>query len=51
MEKEMAVAQGEKAAAEAAVAAKAEALRERQRTSIATPGSARPGTGRRKFGL
>ena len=47
----MRAAQGAKAAAEAAATAKADAARERQRTSIATPGSARPGTGRRKFGL
>lgn len=51
MEQEMKAAQDQKSAAEAAAAAKADALRERQRTSIATPGSARPGTGRRKFGL
>lgn len=51
MEEEMKAAQSQKAAQDAAAVAKADALRERQRASIATPGSARPGTGRRKFGL
>ncbi len=44
--------QEDKAKAAAAEAARDEATRERQRSSIAMTGSARPGTGsRRKFGL
>lgn len=42
----------DKEAAAKVAAAKEEAVRERQRSSIAMTGSARPGTGsRRKFGL
>lgn len=52
MEVEMAKAQAEKEKLAVAAAAQDEAARERQRTSIAMTGSARPGTGsRRKFGL
>ena len=48
----MAAVQADKARAEAAAAAREEQVRERQRSSIAMTGSARPGTGsRRKFGL
>jgi len=52
MELEMQKVQEDKAKAAAAEAARDEATRERQRSSIAMTGSARPGTGsRRKFGL
>ena len=45
-------AQEEKAKLAATASAREEQLRERQRSSIAMTGSARPGTGsRRKFGL
>ncbi|EFN50566.1 hypothetical protein CHLNCDRAFT_136277, partial [Chlorella variabilis] len=52
MELEMTKVQVEKQAAAAQEAAKEEAVRERQRTSIAMTGSSRPATGsRRRFGL
>ena len=52
MEIEMQKAQEDKAKLAATASAREEQLRERQRSSIAMTGSARPGTGsRRKFGL
>ena len=52
MEIEMQKAQEEKAKLEATASVREEQLRERQRSSIAMTGSARPGTGsRRQFGL
>ena len=52
MEGEMQLVQADKARAAAAVSAREEAVRERQRSAIAMTGSARPSTGsRRKFGL
>jgi hypothetical protein len=52
MEEEMKGMAAQKEAVAAVAATAAQAARERQRTSIVTPGSARPGTSsRRKFGL
>uniref|UniRef100_A0A1D2A9T0 RNA helicase n=1 Tax=Auxenochlorella protothecoides TaxID=3075 RepID=A0A1D2A9T0_AUXPR len=51
MEGELEKSQAEARVLQAAQAEREAAIREKQRKSIATPGSARPGTGQRKFGL
>lgn len=51
MEGEFAAAQAQAATLQTLAAAREAEAREKQRRAIATPGSVRPGTGQRKFGL
>lgn len=51
MESELAASQARMEELQAVKEAKQAAARERQRSSIVTPGAARPFTGQRRFGL